>query len=76
MDNVTVLIETESRNEIELKGQVATQIITNWCLDKLKMNPKKTKALLLLGKINSNSPPKIPVDADVIRHSGVGLQEQ
>lgn len=46
--DLVVLVNGDSRKELEDKGQQVVSIITNWCkLAKLQISERKTEAILL-----------------------------
>lgn len=82
-DDLLVLIEGNSRREIERKSTVMMELLKRWC-DKVKLcvSPEKTTYIVLKGSLTMNRNPTIKYDGKIVRRStdtrylGIQLDER
>jgi Reverse transcriptase (RNA-dependent DNA polymerase). len=61
-DDLLIIINGNSRNEIETKANRALQLITDWCKEhKLTVSINKSKAMLMKGIFHTERLPNIKI---------------
>ncbi|CAB0007509.1 unnamed protein product, partial [Nesidiocoris tenuis] len=67
-DDGTIILEAESRAELEERGQAAMEVVSEWCRQvKMKLSAQKTTMLLVKGALDNRRPPKIKVDGTSLK---------
>lgn len=83
-DDLLIILEGNSRNELERNGMLALTQVQKWCTrHKLKVAPEKSKAIMLKGKLDKGRLPRIKMSGenekikyyDEIRYLGVELDK-
>jgi len=82
-DDKVILVYGNSRIELERKGQIAIDRMTQWChTNKMSLSAEKTVLLQLKGKFDNRRPPKITLNncsikmVKTVRYLGVDFDER
>ncbi|BES87400.1 Reverse transcriptase (RNA-dependent DNA polymerase) [Nesidiocoris tenuis] len=68
VDDGTIILEADSRVELEEKGQAAMDVVSGWCRQvKMKLSAQKTTMLLIKGALDIRRPPGIKVDGTSLK---------
>lgn len=66
-DDVVIVVEGNTRNQIETIGQKAVEIAEKWCQKfKMKLSEKKTVMMLCKGKLDIKRPPTVKLAGNQI----------
>ncbi|CAB0018288.1 unnamed protein product, partial [Nesidiocoris tenuis] len=67
-DDGTIILEADSRLELEEKGQAAMDVVSGWCRQaKMRLSAQKTTMLLIKGTLDIRRPPRIKVEGTTLR---------